>query len=182
MAKLFLTDYASYNNGTQFEFGHWVDLEQFSDADEFMEYIGNHFKEADEKSPLPCGSKREEIMFTDYEDFPESMYSECMSYKEMETLFEYLNLDGDDKAKYVFLIEQGFSHSDAISKYEDVYLIDYPDSTREKDYLFSEFYPEASKAEETCDYLEINYDRFINDCFIEFEYDGNLYLVLEGSY
>ena len=26
----FLTDYASYNNGTQFEFGHWVNLEDFS--------------------------------------------------------------------------------------------------------------------------------------------------------
>lgn len=33
--KLFLTDYASYNEGKQFEFGHWVDLSQFSDADEF---------------------------------------------------------------------------------------------------------------------------------------------------
>lgn len=34
--KLFLTDYASYNNGTQFQFGHWVDLTDFSDATEFL--------------------------------------------------------------------------------------------------------------------------------------------------
>ena len=42
--KIFLTDYASYNNGTQFEFGHWVDLSDFSDADEVMEYISDHWR------------------------------------------------------------------------------------------------------------------------------------------
>jgi hypothetical protein len=51
-AKLFLTDYASYNNGTQFEFGHWVDLTDFADAEDFLEYVKNHFKEADKKSPF----------------------------------------------------------------------------------------------------------------------------------
>ena len=52
-AKIFLTDYASYNNGTQFEFGHWVDLSDFSDADELMEYISDHLAEADKISPFP---------------------------------------------------------------------------------------------------------------------------------
>lgn len=32
-AKIFLTDYASYNNGTQFEFGHWVELNDFNDEE-----------------------------------------------------------------------------------------------------------------------------------------------------
>ena len=36
-AKIFLTDYASYNNGTQFEFGHWVELNDFNDEDELKE-------------------------------------------------------------------------------------------------------------------------------------------------
>jgi len=53
--KLFLTDYASYNNCSQFEFGHWVDLSQFADEIEFSDYITEHFEEADRKSPLPCG-------------------------------------------------------------------------------------------------------------------------------
>ena len=48
--KIFLTDYASYNNGTQFEFGHWVDLDQFDDADELNDYIEDHFEQADKKS------------------------------------------------------------------------------------------------------------------------------------
>jgi hypothetical protein len=32
-AAIFLTDYASYNDGSQFEFGHWVKLNQFANAD-----------------------------------------------------------------------------------------------------------------------------------------------------
>lgn len=86
--KLFLTDYASYNNGTQFEFGHWIELDQFDDADEFLEYIEEHFADADEKSPLPCGTPREETMFTDYENLPETLYSESMSKEEIEKIFK----------------------------------------------------------------------------------------------
>lgn len=83
--RIFLTDYASYNNGSQFEFGHWVDLTDFSDADELNEYIQNHFEEADEKSPLD--SPREEIMITDFEGFPKAFYSE--SSMNFDALFEY---------------------------------------------------------------------------------------------
>jgi antirestriction protein len=85
-AKVFLTDYASYNNGTQFEFGHWVDLEQFNDAEEFNDYITNHFEEADEKSPLD--SPREEIMITDFEGFPDEFYSETMNFDKLFEFFE----------------------------------------------------------------------------------------------
>jgi len=62
--RIFLTDYNSYNNGTQFQFGHWVDLTQFSDEKEIRDYINDHFEECDKKSPL--SSPREEIMITDY--------------------------------------------------------------------------------------------------------------------
>jgi hypothetical protein len=91
-AKIFLTDYASYNNGTQFEFGHWVDLSDFSDADELNDYITNHFQECDEKSPLDeYGSTREETMITDFEGFPEEFYSE--SGCDFEKIFKYIELD-----------------------------------------------------------------------------------------
>jgi hypothetical protein len=43
MSKLFLTDYASYNEGSQFEFGHWVDLTEFSDSSDFLDYIKTTF-------------------------------------------------------------------------------------------------------------------------------------------
>lgn len=94
-AKIFLTDYASYNNGTQFEFGHWVDLNDFTDVDELNEYITNHFEECDKISPLPCGSKREEVMITDYEGFPEKFYSE--SGCNFEKIFKYIEIDFENK-------------------------------------------------------------------------------------
>lgn len=95
-ARIFLTDYASYNNGTQFEFGHWVDLSDFSDADELNDYITTHFEECDEQSPLPCGSKREETMITDFEGFPEEFYSE--SGCDFEKIFKYIEIDWENKS------------------------------------------------------------------------------------
>ena len=86
--RIFLTDYGSYNEGRQFEFGHWVDLEDFDSHEELMEYISKHFKECDQKSPL-FGSPREEIMITDFEGFPRTLYSECGN---LEQVMAYLNM------------------------------------------------------------------------------------------
>ena len=86
-AQIFLTDYASYNNGTQFEFGHWVQLKNYDTAQELYKYIKDHFKMADKKSPLDeYGSEREEIMITDFEGFPDQLYSESMNFYH---LYEY---------------------------------------------------------------------------------------------
>lgn len=173
--KLFLTDYASYNNGTQFEFGHWVDLSDFSNADDFQEYIKNHFKEADEKSPLPCGTPREETMFTDFEGMPRALYSESMSTKEMENLFEFLSLGEYDKPRAAFIIEQGEGIEYALIKYSDVVM--YEDTENAKYDIFEQYYPEAEKQEQQCPYIEINYDRFIRENFTAFEYEGEHFLV-----
>ncbi|NQX81273.1 MAG: antirestriction protein ArdA [Flavobacteriaceae bacterium] len=85
-SRIFLTDYASYNDGSQFEFGHWVELDQFDDADELYNYISEHFKKADFKSPL--FSPREEMMITDFEGFPKEFYSECMNFNNLFEFFE----------------------------------------------------------------------------------------------
>ena len=95
-ARIFLTDYASYNAGTQFEFGHWVDLNQFNDAEELNAYISKHFKEADKKSPLSCFSPREEIMITDFEGFPAAFYDECMDFEPLYEYFERASSCGYD--------------------------------------------------------------------------------------
>ena len=88
-AQIFLTDYASYNNGTQFEFGHWVQLKNYDTAEELLKYIKDHFKMADKKSPLDeYGSEREEIMITDFEGFPKELYSECMNFNHLYEYFE----------------------------------------------------------------------------------------------
>ena len=85
--KIFLTDYNSYNNGTQFKFGHWVDLSDFSTASNLMEYIKEHFEEAYKESPL--SGPREEIMITDYEGFPAALYSESMNEEDFEKVYQY---------------------------------------------------------------------------------------------
>jgi len=173
--KLFLTDYASYNNGTQFEFGHWVDMTNFADEVEFADYMTEHFKSADKKSPLPGGSIREEPMFTDYENFPSALYSESGDLKD---LFEYINFDDDKKILVAALMElEGFGITEAIEGSDDRYIREFDRWGEDKYNLFNEYFPEADKADDNCNYLSIDYDRFIEDCFLEFESNGATYLI-----
>jgi antirestriction protein len=83
-ARIFLTDYASYNDGTQFKHGHWVDLDQFVDVDELQDYIDTHFEK--------CGINDPEVMITDFEGFPEKFYSESYDSSLMGDLFEYFDI------------------------------------------------------------------------------------------
>lgn len=176
--QLFVTDYASYNNGTQFEFGHWVDLSTFLSAGDFMEYLTAHLKEADRLSPLD--SPREELMFTDFEGFPEILYGESMNEKEIENIFEFINLQEEEQAAVAYLMEScGNSFDEAYQKHCDIYVIEYPSCYGDKVQLFEEYYPEVEKASNIWNYVDINYDRFISDNFNEFEFNGNTYLIAE---
>lgn len=175
--KLFLTDYASYNNGTQFEFGHWVDLEQFSDVDEFADYIREHLEGADRKSPLGYGAIREEPMFTDYEDLPRNLYRESGGGDYLDDVIKFVNLDDETRLKVRFLIEEvGFAFREAMDHHDEVIVYEDVSSTTKYE-LFAEYFPEADKVEESCDYLEINYERFLNDYFYHVEYDGVWYFI-----
>jgi hypothetical protein len=96
-AKLFLTDYASYNEGKQFEYGHWVELNDFLDVDDFNEYVNTHFTER-------VGVTDYEPMYTDFEGFSDFLYSESLSDQDLEKIFKYIeigyeDLDDDDKIK-----------------------------------------------------------------------------------
>lgn len=175
--RIFVTDYASYNNGTQFEFGHWVDLDDFRDADELNDYITSHFAEADEKSPLGHGSIREELMITDYENFPEELYSE--SGMDFEALYEYMALDNDQQMAVAFILYDGHGIDYALSHYENVCMIEDCGSRTHWD-LFEEYYPEAEKASNTNDYLQVDYQRFIDTEFITWKHNGNRYLINES--
>lgn len=83
--SLYVGTYSKYNNGSIQ--GAWINLEDFSDAEDFMD----HIKElhSDEEDP--------EFMFQDFEGFPKSFYSESMSTDELEKLYEYINMDEDDR-------------------------------------------------------------------------------------
>lgn len=173
--SVFITDYASYNNGTQFEFGHWVSLEDFSDEYQLNEYITKHFEDADEKSPLYGGTPREELMITDYEGFPEQFYSE--SGIDFEELYNYINLDDEDKVKFIYRLEQGDSVIEASINYDDVYLREWGGTFIEKVTHFEEMYPEAEEMSNRNDYVSIDYDRFIDDNYSEITVNGIDYLV-----
>ena len=84
-AQIYVSTYAKYNNGSLY--GEWVDLSKFLDADDFMEYIAELHN--DEEDP--------EFMFQDYEGFPECYYSESLDVDTLSKLYEYINLDEDEK-------------------------------------------------------------------------------------
>jgi hypothetical protein len=174
-AKIFLTDYASYNNGTQFEFGHWVDLSDFNDENKLAEYIDNHFAEADKKSPL-FGGSREEVMITDYEGLPSGLYSE--SSMNFTKVYEYLNLDDDDKIKVAFILEQGENIDYALDKFENVYLTEWYENAKYD--LFDEWFSDADALTANNDYVTIDYDRFIKENYTEFDFEGTSYLVADN--
>lgn len=166
--SIFLTDYASYNNGTQFEFGHWVNLEDYSDADELNDYIIKHFAEADKKSPLDkWGSKREETMITDFEGFPEVLYSESgCDFEKIYSLFEFMeengieNLENEDDNLLSLWNEYNSENS---SSDDDIY--NYDDDTLQM--MFGDNPMEAFQAGVNAD---INY----SDDYLYFNGYGNI--------
>ena len=170
--KLFVTDYGSYNDGSQFEFGKWWNLTEFTNADEFLKAVSKHFKEADKKRPIPY-TIREEIMFTDYEHFPDQLYAESCNSDDLQAIFDWMELDDIDKVKVEYLLHDGNNPKDALSNYDDVTM--YQDDKYE---LFNMYYPETEEIISKNYYLNIDYDQFMKECFNEFQAsDGEYYQV-----
>ena len=84
--RIFATDYQSYNEGRQFTYGKWVDLSDFSDAEEVLDHI--------KENCIPPEIKDDfELMITDFEGFPRFLYSEAMSGTEIENILSYIKED-----------------------------------------------------------------------------------------
>ena len=71
--KIFITDYKSYNEGHQFQAGDWYNLTDFSDIEELYKEIEKRYKEANQ----PRKIEDLDLMITDFEGFPSSLYTEC---------------------------------------------------------------------------------------------------------
>ena len=82
MCKIYVSTYAKYNQGNLN--GQWVDLENYTDLESFLEAC--HELHKDESEP--------EFMFQDFEGFPKAFYSE---YSLDERVFEYVTLADSDK-------------------------------------------------------------------------------------
>ncbi|MCQ2232459.1 MAG: antirestriction protein ArdA [Paludibacteraceae bacterium] len=78
-AKVYCGTYAKYNNGSIQ--GAWLDLFDYSDADEFFDDCRELHKDEDDP----------EFMFQDYEGFPSSLYEESMGHELAEKLIELIN-------------------------------------------------------------------------------------------
>jgi antirestriction protein len=89
-ARLYVGTYAKYNNGSIA--GAWVDLEQFTSKDDFLEACAK--LHADEDDP--------EFMFQDFEGFPDRFYSESGID---DSLFDFLALDDEQRRMLAAYIE-----------------------------------------------------------------------------
>lgn len=174
-ARIFLTDYASYNEGTQFEFGHWVDLSNFSDEEELRIYMDEHFEKCDKKRPLFCGTPREEIMITDYEGFPENLYSESsMNY---EKVFEWLNMEEHEREALNVALEIFCTYEEAFEQRKNLCYFSYENSSDVYS-IFEQLYPDAEAQERQNPYLTIDYDSFIRHECTEVTTEEGRYLVI----
>ena len=84
-ACVYVGTYNKYNCGNLD--GAWVDLESFNDEEELMEFL--YRLHADEAEP--------ELMVQDYMNFPRRFYSESMNEHDFAELYEWLNLDEEER-------------------------------------------------------------------------------------
>jgi len=91
--SVYVSTYAKYNDGNLK--GAWVDLTNFIDYDDFLEYCRELHN--DEQDP--------ELMFQDFENFPKEYYSESGLNSD---LWEYINLDDDDRELLEAYRDAGF--------------------------------------------------------------------------
>lgn len=82
---LYVGTYKKYNEGSLY--GMWLDLEQFSDAEEFFKVC----------SKLHDDEHDAEFMFQDFKGFPEEFYNESMGEEEIQKILDYIALDDEDR-------------------------------------------------------------------------------------
>ena len=93
--------YAKYSEGSLY--GMWIDITTFDDYDEFVDFC--KMLHEDEHYP--------ELMFQEYEGFPQEWYSEsCLDEETFDKIVEYGNLDEDDREMYDAYVGCFGSHDD----------------------------------------------------------------------
>ena len=156
---VYVGTYRKYNEGSLF--GAWLDITKFEDYDEFISVC--KFLHRDEEDP--------ELMFQDYECFPESWYSEsCMDEDTFNKIKEYGELDDDKQEAYRIYIDGGLGEED-IDSFNDAYMGKY-DS--EEDYAY-EVINECYNIEQMMGGLSsyFDYKAYARDLFIDDYYFDN---------
>ena len=101
--------YAKYNNGSLY--GMWIDLSTFENYHDFMEFC--YRLHANESEP--------ELMFQDYEHYPEQWYCEgCMGEETFDKIKEYASLSEERREAYLSNWDEG-TLEDFEERYEGKY-------------------------------------------------------------
>ena len=95
--------------------GKWIDLSEFADGEDVMEYISNWMKQLNKEK----GGNREEYAVHDYEGFGKSLYDEYMGKNEFDEIIEAYNefedSDFDSEVITAYMNEVGKS-KDSLSE------------------------------------------------------------------
>ena len=105
--KIYVADLEAYNNGKLS--GVWLDLTDYSDADELMDAINDFLKT----------TGGEEYAIHDYENLPRSMYSEYMGARDFAELYEMIDLAKENDLPLDVVMEM-VSQFDAMAVREHV--------------------------------------------------------------
>ena len=156
-AKVFITTYSLYSQGRQFESdqtGFWLNC-----ADYDLDELTDNFNLVD-----PVCNNDHEFMFTDFEGFPDSLYSE--SGIDFETIVKWEYLESEQQIIVEVLLDNNYVSdiSEAIEKCEECYIFE------------GDLADYAQEITESCydipGYLVnyINYEKMGNEML----YDGNI--------
>lgn len=143
--------YRKYNEGSIF--GAWLDIAKFDDYDEFIDVCRQ--LHADEEDP--------ELMFQDYEGFPESLYCEsCMGEGTFDKILEYAKLDDDDKEAFEDYLDYG--HDYDIERFREAYCGKWDSKEDFAQHIVSECYDIERTMGSLASYFD--YEAFARDLFM----------------
>lgn len=143
--------YGKYNDGSLF--GAWLDLTKFSEYEEFIAVCRQLHK--DEEDP--------ELMFQDYECFPEQFYSEnCMDEDTFDKIIEYAELSEDEQEALEDYLELGNEYD--IEKFRERYVGKWDSQQEFAEHIIDECYDLEQMMGSLSQYFD--YDSYASDLFM----------------
>lgn len=157
--KVYVGTYAKYNDGNLK--GEWVELDDFSDYDDFIEYCME--LHSDEDDP--------ELMFQDWENIPDKFISESHISEEFWDMIEFYNEYGYEFINDI-INERGLSDVDEIRDALDNMSLYYTDSIR----VAIEMHCDETLAYESNDFCEryFDYEQYGRDIRVSGDLDYEL--------
>lgn len=143
--------YGKYNDGSLF--GAWLDLTKFQEYEEFIAICRQLHK--DEEDP--------ELMFQDYECFPEQFYSEsCMDEDTFDNIIEYSMLSEDEQEALEDYLELGNEYD--IEKFRERYVGKWDSQQEFAEHIIDECYDLEQMMGFLSQYFD--YDSYASDLFM----------------